>query len=186
MITTRFTSTQRDQTRRQRYDSKQNIKSFPISIATINFINDSNLGFVLRSAACFNAETVYCIGSIPSRAKLMPSSGSLVDYVNLIQFKNTHDFLEHAHKQNIKLISAELCEDAVSLFDYKFDLSCHCALIVGNEESGVPNELLYHSDKVFIPMNGKAWCMNTSQTATVLLAEYARQLNQSRLNNATL
>ena len=77
----------RDQTRRERYDEKKyNAKSYPISIAAINFMHDGNLGYLIRSAACFGAERLYVIGHVPERSRIKASSGSLTDYVEIIQF----------------------------------------------------------------------------------------------------
>lgn len=57
-------ATNRNETRRERYCKKlDNAKTFPISIATVNFMFDENLGFVVRSAACFGASAVHIIGS---------------------------------------------------------------------------------------------------------------------------
>ena len=68
----------RDKTRKQRYDEKKlNAKAYPISIATVNFMHDGNLGYLIRSAACFGAECVHVIGTVPDRSVLNPLSGSL-------------------------------------------------------------------------------------------------------------
>ena len=56
----------RDKTRRERYDEKKkHAKTYPISIATVNFLHDGNVGFLIRAAACFGAECIHVIGSVP-------------------------------------------------------------------------------------------------------------------------
>ena len=47
--------------------------------------------------------------------------------------------------------------------------------MVGNEQSGIPTEILKNSDKVYIPMPGVGFCLNTSQTANIMLYEAVRQ-----------
>ena len=168
----------RNITRRQRYNFKTNTaKTFPISLATINFIYTGNLGYLIRTSACFGCRNLYVVGSLPPRNELMPSSGSLVDYANIIQFSTTHDFLEHVKQNNIKLVAAELCEGAQSLYDYRFELDVETIIITGNEEVGVPGDILNNADKVFIEMNGPGFCLNTAQTANIMIAEYMRQRN---------
>ena len=170
----------RDKTRRQRYDSKKKTaKTFPISVATINFQHDGNIGYLIRSAACFGADRVHVIGSLPKRKILNPLSGSLVDYIPIEQHENPLEFLEYAKSNNIKLISAELCEKSESIETYNFDFSQPICIVVGHEEVGIPSEILNNSDKIYIPMPGVGYCLNTSQAANILLYEATTQYQNS-------
>ena len=46
----------RNETRRERYNNKKNASSkLPIEVCTVNFKEEVNVAFVLRSAACFGA-----------------------------------------------------------------------------------------------------------------------------------
>jgi tRNA G18 (ribose-2'-O)-methylase SpoU len=162
----------RDKTRRERYDDKQRTaKTYPISLVCVNFQHDGNLGYLIRSAACFGAHTIHVIGSVPDRSILNPHSGSLYDYVKIIQHSKPSDFLHYCKTHEIKLVSAEICEGAQSITTYTFDFASHLALVVGNEESGIPIEILENSDKVYIPMPGVGYCLNTAQAANIMLYE---------------
>ncbi len=56
----------RTETRRQRYNNKINTaQKYPISIATVNFMCDENLAYVVRTVGCFGLTDVHVIGSIP-------------------------------------------------------------------------------------------------------------------------
>ena len=159
----------RDKTRRQRYDEKKKTaKTFPISIATVNFKHDGNIGYLIRSAACFGACSVHIIGSMPKRKVLNPLSGSLVDYIDINEHNSPSSFVKYASDNNIKLISAELCDGAESIETYDFDFSHPICIVVGHEELGIPVEILNNSDKIYIPMPGVGYCLNTSQTANIL------------------
>ena len=46
---------------------------------------------------------------------------------------------------------------------------------MGNEEVGVPPEILQSADVVYIPMPGVGYCLNTAQTANIILYEAVRQ-----------
>ena len=170
----------RDKTRRQRYDKKKKTaKKFPISIATVNLQHDGNVGYLVRSAACFGADSVHVIGSIPKRKVLNPLSGSLLDYIDIKNYSDPVSFIQYANDNNIKLISAELCEDAESIETYNFDFSQPICIVVGHEELGVPVEILNNSDKIYIPMPGVGYCLNTAQTANILLYEVTTQYQNS-------
>ena len=166
----------REETRRQRYDKKlKTAKKYPISLCAINFRIDDNLGYLVRSAACFGAERLYVIGHVPERSVIKASSGSLIDYVEIVQFPSPRNFLDYTEKENIQIISAELAEGARSLPFYNFDFDRPICLVVGNEQTGVPLEMIRNSDVVYIQMPGVGFCLNTSQAANILLYEAIRQ-----------
>lgn len=166
----------RTETRIERYNNKINSAiKLPASFVTINFMHDDNLAFIIRTAACFGVRTVHVIGSIPERKFLYPASGSLVDFVELRRYNNPIEFLKFAGENNFNLISAELTNDSKSLYDFKFDFSNHTSIILGNEMSGVPTELLLNSEIINIPMSGIGYCLNTSQVGTAFISEYVRQ-----------
>jgi len=166
----------RQETRRQRYNGKKNDAiSLPLSIVTVNFDFDDNLAFTIRTAACYGVGTIYVIGSVPDRSFLNSRSGSLYDYVDIYSFSQPRDFTEFAKKNGYNIVSAELSDDSVSLFDYKFDMDTHTCLVLGHETTGVPIECTLNGDNVFIPMLGVGFCLNTSQTGTAIMTEYVRQ-----------
>jgi len=166
----------RDQTRRERYNKKLfESKSYPISLVCVNFMHDGNLGYLIRSAACFGVDCIHVIGSIPERKILNPLSGSLYDYVEIKRYSSPRSFMDYSKVNGIKLVSAEISENSESINSYDFDFSSDLALVVGQEECGVPVEILLNSDVVHIPMPGPGYCLNTSQTANILLYEAVKQ-----------
>tara|TARA_Y100000593_G_C4242300_1_gene302783 strand:+ start:274 stop:813 length:540 start_codon:yes stop_codon:yes gene_type:complete len=170
----------RSRTRRERYNIKsEKAKKFPIELCTVNFMHDENLGYLIRAAACFGVQKIHVIGSHPSRAILNPLSGSLYDYVDIQKYSTPREFLDMAKSKKIKLVSAEISEDSRSLFSYSFPLDRDVCLVVGQEQHGVPVEILVNSDKVEIPMLGVGFCLNTSQAANILLYEAAKQLSSA-------
>jgi tRNA G18 (ribose-2'-O)-methylase SpoU len=171
----------RDHTRRQRYDQKnKDSLRLPVSFVTINFDYSDNLAYVIRTAACYGARNIYVIGSIPPRKFLNPKSGSLYDYVNLTAFKNPSSFLKYSRDNNIDLISAEITDSSVSLYDYQFNLNRRIGIVLGHETTGIPVEIALNSTHVYVPMPGPGFCLNTSQTGTAFITEYSRQYFASR------
>lgn len=171
----------RNETRRERYTNKlQSAKKFPIEVCTINFQCEENVAFVLRAAACFGAQAINVIGSLPTHKELVARSGTLQDMIQVNQFANPSEFIKYCKDAKIKLVSAELDDEAVSIHDYDFkgalnDFNAVC-VVVGHETLGVPVEILNNSSKVFIDMPGVGFCLNTSQTANVFLYEISKQL----------
>jgi tRNA G18 (ribose-2'-O)-methylase SpoU len=177
----------RNETRRERYNNKKNVSNkLPIEVCTVNFKEEVNVAFVLRSAACFGASAVNVIGSVPKRKTLATRSGTLQDYVPINQFSNPHEFIEYCKRNNIKIISAELDSEAISIHQYNFktDLESYkkICVVVGHEQIGIPSDILKISSKVFIDMPGIGFCLNTSQAANVFLYEVSKQILNLGLN----
>ena len=171
----------RKETRRQRYDQKlQTAKKYPISLCAINFRIDSNLGYLIRSIACFGAARLYVVGHLPKRSVLKATSGSLIDYVDIIQFSTPSEFLAYAQIDGIQVVTGELAEMAEPITSYNFNFDRHISLVVGNEETGVPPEILQSGDVVYIPMPGVGYCLNTSQTANIMLYEATSQYERTQ------
>lgn len=169
---------QRKETRIQRYNSKlSTAKQFPVSVACYNFHIEENVAFVVRAAACFGAEEVLVIGSIPSRRFLRSRSGSLSDYMTIKQFRYIDEFTSYLKERNKQLVVAELTKQAIPLQEYSFKRnSC---ILVGNESFGVTEDLIKLGDIVYVPMPGYGYCLNTSQTANIFLWEYVKQYDIS-------
>ena len=68
-------------------------------------------------------------------------------------------------------------EGATPLSSYTFNFNRHVCLVVGNEESGVPSEIIQNSQVVYVEMPGVGYCLNTAQTANLLLYEAVKQYN---------
>ena len=167
-------------TRLERYNSKKKQATFmPVSVVCINFFNDGNLAFIIRSAACFGVQTIHVIGSIPEYAELKRMSGSTVDFVNIVQHSSPSDFLIWSKKNRVKIVSAELSYRSQSLKDYRFDFDQQICIVAGNETTGVPEEILENSDVVKIDMPGIGFCLNTAQTTNIFLYEASRQFSNS-------
>jgi len=169
----------REETRRERYSKKaQLVNVMPVSVATINFSKEANIAYVVRAAACFGAFEVCVIGNTPDRDVMNDLSGSTYDYINFKRFSTPSDFARYCRNNNINLITFEMPSEshpAIPLSDYKFDFTKKNCVIVGHETIGVPTEILIQSDRVYIPMPGIGYCLNTSQAANIALYEAARR-----------
>ena len=165
----------RELTRRERQESKMATShSYPFEVCTINFQIEDNVAFVVRSAACFGCSAVNVIGSLPEPKVLMAKSGTSQDLLKINRFQNVNGFLKYIKENDITLISAELDDESTSIYEYDFPIHKRFCIVLGHEVAGVPIEILMNSEKVYIPMAGRAWCLNTSQAGTVFMYEAAK------------
>ena len=171
----------RSETRRERYNGKLvDAKTYPISLCAINFMFDDNIGYLIRAAACFGAKKLHVIGRMPLRGAVKATSGSLYDYVDIEPHSSPTAFLERMTEGNVQLICAELANSAVSIENFNFSYEKEICIVVGNETTGIPPEILKKSQNIFIPMPGVGFCLNTAQAANIMLYETVKQYE--RLN----
>lgn len=163
----------RKETRKQRYMKKLPSATFmPIEVACVNFVCDENIAYVIRAAACFGINKVNVIGSLPRDIKAL--SGSTNETVDIQTFSNPHNFLIYAKNYGLDLYSAEISDEAESIYDANFSLDKAC-YVFGNETTGIPPEILFKSKQIYIPMPGVGFCLNTSQAANIFMYELSKR-----------
>lgn len=159
----------RNETRAERYKKKALIaRELPFSFCATNFSCDGNIAYLARALACFGGRDMHIIGKEIAANELSRLSGGHSKLVNFIYHKNPIDFLNWSRVNNCKLVVAELADGATDINDYNFDYGIHNIIVVGNEMDGVPVELSMNGDLVYIPMVGRGFCLNTSQTANIM------------------
>ena len=150
--------------------------TYPVSLACVNFQSDGNLGYLIRSAACFGAEEVLVIGSVPDYRTLRQLSCGTASWMTIKSFRNPSEYLAYTRENDVQVISLELTDDSINIMDYEFPKDRKISILTGNESYGVPAEIIMNSDCLYIPNPGYGACMNTAQAANVALYEYVRQI----------
>ena len=172
-------SGRREQTRTERHLAKiANARTMPVSVATVNFICDGNVGFVVRAMACFGATDLHIIGAVPSYKDLTSLSGGLNKYIKIHQHHTPSEFVRVTKKDGQTIMSVELDERSVPISAVNLKSpATPMVIVLGHETVGVPEEILHASDIiVHIPMPGVGFCLNTSQAGNIILYELAKQL----------
>ena len=115
---------------------------------------------------------------MPDRKVMNALSGSTIDFVNIRKFSRPEALVQYCRGEDIKLISLELPDenmDSTPLAEYEFDFSKKYCIIAGHETIGIPADILFNSERVYIPMMGVGFCLNTSQALNVALYEASKQ-----------
>ena len=138
-----------------------------------HIVNSSNIGALLRLADAFNLEKVIFTGDIPlDTRKVKKVSRNAHQFVEWELATSTHQVLDHLRQNNFVIIGLELHPDAVPLNTYSFPKKNPIALVVGNEQEGIPETILTKCDGVvYIPMLGKNFSMNVASASAIALYE---------------
>jgi TrmH family RNA methyltransferase len=133
-----------------------------------------NLGTVLRSAEAFGADGVVCLpGTVSAwNAKAVRASAGSVFRVPVLAASEVECFARLREAGVKVLATAARGTKPADLAD----LTAPVALVIGNEGSGVPDEIVRKADGVIaVPCPGPVESLNAAVAASVLLYEVSRQ-----------
>jgi RNA methyltransferase, TrmH family len=146
----------------------------PLILVIAGMQDPGNLGTLIRSAEAFGATGYVTLpGTVsPNSQKTLRASAGSIFRLPGITISEDHLFRELV-QQKIKTLAAVAAQgDPPSMCD----LTQPCALIVGNEGSGIAPETLRRADvRVTIPTPGPVESLNAAIAGSILLYEAARQ-----------
>ena len=144
-------------------------------IALENLQDPSNLGAVCRTAEALGMGGVIVSGGcdIYNTKALRAAMGSSLR-INIFETESLAAFIENANANGMLTLASTPQTDAVKINDIAIDGGVICC--VGNEGSGLSDEVIRAcSQKVTIPMKGRAESLNASAAAAILMWEILRK-----------
>ena len=161
------------------YNSKFNKQNHHITLVCDNISNAPNIGSLFRIADAFGIENiVFCGDNISLGRRMNKTSRSTEKYVNHEIESNINEVIKRLKTNNHHLIALEITENSTALSKFKLNLNQPIALILGDENFGVSEEILKQCDAiVHINMYGNNSSMNVAQAASICLYEITKQLN---------
>lgn len=143
-----------------------------------------NVGAILRTADAVGVELVYACGYTPYprlsndiRPAHVASSNTISiaktalgaeATVPILHYSATTQAVAEARQEGFKIIVLEQSENSLNL--YQFEPEFPLALLVGNEVTGVPPDLLSSADTlVELPMLGRKESLNVASAAAIAL-----------------
>ena len=153
------------------------IPRLPISILVENVRSVHNVGSIFRSADGFGAEKIFLTGytAYPPRADLHKTALGAEDAVPWEYHSDSLIIGRKIKSEGIKLVLIEQTVESTSIFDIDSSLSFPICFIVGNEVSGVSEELSSLADiHLELPMRGIKQSLNVSVATGIVGYEMAR------------
>lgn len=146
-----------------------------LTLVLANIHDPHNVSAIYRSADAFGvAELHLYYTDTPFPTLGRKSSASARKWVETLRHK-TADELKAGLKQHGYQLLATSCSPTARPLNV-YDFTRPTAVIMGNEHSGVPEELLPLVDgELYIPMYGMIQSFNVSVAAAIILAEASRQ-----------
>ena len=146
-----------------------------LTLVLANIHDPHNVSAIYRSCDAFGVPEVhlyYTDTAFPALSRR--SSGSARKWVDTIRHRSLEDLAAALRSQNMQILSTSCSPQAKPLDAY--DFTRPTAVIMGNEHSGVSEEVLrIVNGELYIPMYGMIQSFNVSVAAAIILAEAARQ-----------
>ncbi|MGO1585758.1 TrmH family RNA methyltransferase [Mesonia sp.] len=158
-------------------------EKFPIVLITDRISSPANLGSLLRIADAFHIEKIMVLDSVIdlNSNRLKRTARSTEKMVCIDFYENLEEILQELSEEEYQWISLEITEDSFPVSELKLDPSKKIALIVGEERSGVHEDLLaWSKNVVHIPMFGNNSSMNVAQAAGICLYEMTKKIIDHR------
>jgi len=143
-----------------------------------NVTNAPNIGSLFRIADAFGIEKlIFCGSNIPLGRKMTKTSRATENVVPFEIKENALDTIKELKNNGYQLISLEITDSSKPLHSYQFNTEKPIALVIGDENFGVSEDILKLSDAIIhIDMFGQNSSMNVVQAANICLYEMTKQL----------
>ena len=161
-----------------------------LTLVLENVFDRHNVSAIMRTADAVGVGELFVVNTRqpPQERWGYRSSSGAYKWVRVHQFEDLADCMEAVRSTYHKVLTTHLSSDAVSL--YGIDFTQSLALVFGNEQKGVSEDLRGMADGNFIiPQMGMIHSLNISVACAVSLYEAFRQknaaghYNQQQINN---
>jgi len=134
-----------------------------------------NFGAICRTAECTGVDAIIIPekGAAPINSDAIKTSAGAIYNIKICKEKNLAHTVDFLQQSGVMVYAAT---EKASKLVYDADFSVPCAVVMGNEETGISKEVLHHSDeKIKLPIEGKTQSLNVSVACGAILYEAVRQ-----------
>ncbi|WP_411894982.1 TrmH family RNA methyltransferase [Winogradskyella sp. A2] len=158
------------------YTSRFKKKLFPITLICDSVTNAPNIGSLFRIADAMGIEKlIFCGENIPLGKRMTKTSRSTEKFVNFEIYDSIETVIDELKSHF--LIALEITENSQSLHTLKLSTDQPIALIIGNENFGISENILKKCNSiVHIDMYGNNSSMNVVTATSIALYEITKQL----------
>ena len=160
------------------YNTQFKKHTFPIVLVCDGVTNAPNMGSLFRIADAFGIEKlIFCGENILMGRKITKTSRATEKVVNFEISQSVSEVVNHLKNNEYQIISLEITSTSKPIHTVKFSKEKPIALIVGDENFGVSEDILNRSDSIIhIDMFGQNSSMNVVQATNIALYEMTKQL----------
>ena len=160
------------------YNTNFTKQLFPITLVCDNITNAPNIGSLFRTADAFGIEKIlFCGSAIPQGRKMTKTSRATEKVVSFEEKEYILETIQQLKAEKYTILSLEITSNSKPINNYTFKKEQKMALIIGDENFGVSEDVLNLSDGIIhINMFGQNSSMNVVQATSIALYEITKQI----------
>ncbi len=152
-----------------------------LTVVTDQVVDPHNISAICRSAECFGVQNIHLIeGDFPFRGTRKIQRGSL-NWVNVNRYDGVgknQSCIKALKNKGYKIVAVSPHVASKSISELTFDKPI--ALVMGQEQNGVSEELMAAADEcVIISMQGFTESLNVSVACSIALYDLRKRLEES-------
>lgn len=154
-------------------------KKFPLILVLDGISSPANIGSLFRLADAFNIEKmIFCGTEVDLQSnRLKRTARSTVKNVIFEEHLNAEAVCMELKNFDYTLLALEIAAGSEAVEEVNYSSFEKVALVLGNENSGIQNDILNLADKMLhINMFGKNSSMNVTHAAAIALFEITKSL----------
>ena len=167
-----------DELNRLSVDAFRNAQKFPYCLILDDIRSLNNVGSVFRTADAFRAEVMYLCGITgqPPHRDITKTALGATESVSWIHTADVIELVKHLQTDGWIVVAVEQADGSVLLTDFLPDPNKRYAFVLGNEVTGVCNEVIQLADFVLeIPQFGTKHSLNIAVTAGIVCWDYLQK-----------
>lgn len=167
-----------DELNRLSVDDFKDANKFPYCLILDDIRSLNNVGSVFRTADAFRAEQLYLCGITgqPPHRDITKTALGATESVAWTYVADVVELVKQLRADGWIVAAVEQADGSISLTDFSPDPNKHYAFVLGNEVTGVRDEVVQQADVVLeIPQFGTKHSLNIAVTAGIICWDYLQK-----------
>lgn len=160
-------------------------KRFNYSVVCCNIGNDFNIATVIRNANAFLAKEVVIYGKKKYDRRGTVGTHHYTHFRHVRDIDSLSDFFNMSSirvsdesRKGIRIVAIDNVADAKDVNSYDFDPDVHYIMVFGQEQIGIPQEVLdICDDIVYIPQYGSVRSINVGCASGIIMNHYCAKIH---------
>ena len=171
-----------DELNRLSVDDFKDAPKFPYCLILDNVRSLNNVGSVFRTADAFRAETVYLCGitGTPPHRDITKTALGATESVRWEHITDVAALTRQLQFKGWIVTAIEQAEGSTLLSDFRPEATARYAFVLGNEVSGVQDEVVQLADLVLeVPQFGTKHSLNIAVTTGIICWDYLQKITKT-------
>ena len=164
-------------------------KRFNYSVVCCNIGNDFNIATVIRNANAFLAKEVVIYGNKKYDRRGTVGTHHYSNFRHVKTIEDLHSYVSNLRSGDciqsdkngsgmVRLVGIDNVDESSDVNEYNFDPNIHYVMIFGQEQIGIPQNVLDMCDDIlYIPQYGSVRSINVGTASGIIMNNYCSKIS---------